>query len=86
METRPQARNFAAWLADLTAQFADRILPVDADVARVWGQFDQTRPVPTVDGLLAATASVHGLTLVTRNVRHIEFTGVKFLNPFTDTH
>jgi predicted nucleic acid-binding protein len=41
------------------------------------------RPLSTVDGLLAATALVHGMTLVTRNVRHVTHTGVKLLNPFS---
>jgi predicted nucleic acid-binding protein len=46
------------------------------------GQVDVPNPVPVIDGLLAATALMHGLTLVTRNVRDVERTGVAFVNPF----
>ena len=47
-----------------------------------WGALNVPDPVPTVDGLLAATALVHEITLVTRNVRDVERTGVRVLNPF----
>jgi predicted nucleic acid-binding protein len=41
-------------------------------------------PLSVIDGLLAATAKIHGLSLVTRNTKHVARTGVSFLNPFTD--
>ena len=63
--------------------FADRILPVDVAVADTWGRMHAIRNVPVVDGLLAATAIVHGLTLVTRNVSHVQGLGADLLNPFT---
>lgn len=56
--------------------------PVDAAVADQWGALNVPDPVPTVDGLLAATALVHDLTLVTRNVRNVERTGVRSFDPF----
>jgi predicted nucleic acid-binding protein len=51
-------------------------------VANRWGRLNAPDPVPTVDGLLAATALVNGLTLVTRNVRDVARTGVRVLDPF----
>lgn len=70
------------WLLRLGERFADRILPVDISVADHWGALNVPDPVPTVDGLLAATALVHDLTLVTRNLRHVERTGARLHNPF----
>ncbi len=70
------------WLARLMDQFADRVLPVDASIAERWGMLNVPDPIPTVDGLLAATALVHGLTVVTRNARDMERTGAALLNPF----
>ena len=69
------------WLSGLTDGFAERILPVDQDVAEQWGRLNVPDPVPTVDGLLAATALVHGLTLVTHNSRDVARTGVPLLDP-----
>lgn len=65
------------------AAHSDRILPVDESVAEEWGRFNVPDPLPVLDSLLAATASVHGLTLVTRNFKHVERTGVDCLNPFS---
>lgn len=78
----PTARVLETWLEELLELQADRILVVDRLVAERWGRFNVPDPLPVVDGLLAATASVHGLTLVTRNVRQVERTGVEILNPF----
>ena len=71
-----------AWLTTLRTTFADRVLPVDSDVALEWGRMSARRPVAVVDGLLAATAIVHDLTLVTRNTADIADLGAAFLNPF----
>jgi predicted nucleic acid-binding protein len=62
--------------------FADRILGIDRRVAEAWGRLNAERRVPTVDGLIAATALSHGLTVVTRNVRDFAMAGVRVLNPF----
>lgn len=64
------------------ATHSDRILPVDEAVAQQWGRFNVPDPLPVLDSLLAATASVHGLTLVTRNFEDVARTGVECLNPF----
>ncbi len=77
-----RAEALEAWLADVMSGFGDRILPVDADVAEQWGRMNAVRPVPVVDGLLAATAKANGLTLVTRNVADVAGLDVDALNPF----
>lgn len=70
------------WLALLGESHGDRILPVDRPIAEEWGRMNVPDPLPVVDGLLAATARVLGLTLVTRNVADVEGTGVELLDPF----
>ena len=60
----------------------NRILPVTNEISERWGRFGVPDPVSVIDGLMAATAMVHGHILVTRNVRDIEQTGVNFINPF----
>lgn len=67
---------------DLSAQFEGRILPIDLEVAETWGLLEAQagRPLPTVDALLAATALVHNLTLVTRNIQDFGFSKLKLLN------
>jgi predicted nucleic acid-binding protein len=61
------------WLARLTTTFRDRLLPIDAEIADRWGALNVPDPIPAVDGLLAATALVHDLVVVTRNVRDVRF-------------
>ena len=77
-----QADGFDRWLGSVSGQFAGRILPVTPEVADRWGRLNSPNPLPVVDGILAATALVHGLTLVTRNTRDVRRTGVAILNPF----
>jgi predicted nucleic acid-binding protein len=60
----------------------DRILPITNEISDQWGRFGIPDPVSVIDGLMSATAVVHGHILVTRNVRDIEQTGVNFINPF----
>lgn len=71
-----------SWLSRLNEAHRDRILQVDRAIAEEWGRMDVPDPLPVVDGLLAATARIVGLTLVTRNVADVESTGVDLLNPF----
>jgi predicted nucleic acid-binding protein len=78
----PAAANLERWLDELVERHADRVLPVDVAVAERWGRLNVPNPVPAVDGMLAATALVHSLTLVTRNVRDVRRTGVRHLDPF----
>jgi len=77
-----QAEHIDRWLQRLVEDYASRLLPVDARVAELWGRLNVPDPISTVDGLLAATAIVHDLTLVTRNVKDVARTGARLLNPF----
>jgi len=71
------------WLHELAADYAGRILPIDQAIAEQWGRFNVPDPLSMLDSLLAATASVHRMTLVTRNLKDVERTGVGCLNPFS---
>ena len=78
---RNQASALERWLRDVQAGFEDRVLPVTLPVATAWGRQQYTQPLPLIDALIAATARVHGLTVVTRNVKDFELAGVEVLNP-----
>ena len=80
--SRPSFWN--AWLEETALRFAGRILPVDDMIAEAWGRTYYVRNAPVVDALLAATAQVHDLILVTRNVSDVGGLGVTVLNPFLD--
>lgn len=79
---RRQAAVLEGWLEQVRTAFAERILGVDERVAEEWGRMSVPDPVPVIDGLLAATAKVYGLTLVTRNVADVTRTGVPVIDPF----
>lgn len=70
------------WLRSVDLAFGERVLPVDRAVAEEWGRMNGERSIPSVDGLLAATAKVRGLTLVTRNEADVAGLGATILNPF----
>ena len=76
------ASRLAAWVEGLEFSFADRILGIDAATAKLWGDWSGQRPRPVVDTLLAATAVLHELTLVTRNLRDVRGIPVKLHNPW----
>lgn len=82
VEDPATAENLRDWLTTIETAFTQRVLPVDAIVARRWGMLSARRSLPVVDTLIAATALVHGLTLVTRNVRDVSQTGVVVFNPW----
>ena len=69
-------------MLDLVDVYGDRLVPVTAEVADLWARLNVPDRLPAVDGLLAATALVHGWTLVTRNTSDVVRTGVRLLNPF----
>ena len=75
------ARDLAIWLDRVLAWYSDRILTIDAATARRWGQLSAILGNDRADLLIAATALEHGLTVVTRNVRHFEPTGVPIVSP-----
>jgi toxin FitB len=77
------AEALVAWIGRLTQLYDERILPVTLAIAQEWGRLDAVRPLSPEDGLLAATAHVHRLTLVSRNVRHFEGVGISLLNPWS---
>ena len=80
----PYGRELAAWLDQIITGFDSRILAFEAPDARQWGRFTADLGYDNADLQIAATALVHGLTVVTRNVRHFKPTGVRVLNPFGD--
>lgn len=79
-----QAEIFERWLSQLIGGYGDRLVPITERIAQLWGRLNVPDSVPVVDGLMAATALVHGWTLVTRNVDDVMSTGVRLLNPFSD--
>jgi predicted nucleic acid-binding protein len=78
-----QAKSLDRWLTEMRARLGDRVLPIDEPIAEAWATLGIPDRLPLIDALLAATAGVHGLTLVTRNVAHVAGTGVSLLNPFS---
>ncbi|MCW5699409.1 MAG: type II toxin-antitoxin system VapC family toxin [Rhodospirillales bacterium] len=79
-----QAAVIERWLEQVRMTFADRILGIDERIAEEWGRLSVPDPVSVIDGLLAATAKVYGLTLATRNIKDIAKTGVLVIDPFAD--
>lgn len=77
-----QAAALERWLQRVTRDHVDRILSVDRRVAEEWGRLSAQRSGSPVDLLMAATARVHELVLVTRNIRDVAWTGVQCVNPF----
>jgi toxin FitB len=82
LRDRRVAASLERWLHEVIDAHRDRILPIDETVAEEWGRLGVPDPLPVVDGLLAATAAVHGLVLATPNVKDLRRTGVALLNPF----
>jgi predicted nucleic acid-binding protein len=70
------------WLQQVEAAFGSRVLGIDNAISDQWGRISAIRPIPVIDGLLAATAITNGLTLVTRNDRDVAGVGALVLNPF----
>ncbi|MGO1410900.1 MULTISPECIES: type II toxin-antitoxin system VapC family toxin [unclassified Microbacterium] len=80
---RAQASRLQTWLEEgLLGAFAGRILPVDVSVARRAAQLHTPDPRPERDALIAATAAVHALTVVTRNVKDFEALDVAIIDPW----
>ena len=87
LDAGARQRDLLTWLNGLESNFADRLLPVDSETARVWGELtaraqQQGRTVHVADGLIAATALRHGLHIMTRNVSDFEPTGALLINPW----
>lgn len=82
-------REFEDWYADTEDAFADRVLPIESNVARIWGRLTanlqtQGRQLASNDGLIAATAVAHGMSLMTRNVKDFTASGVLIINPWQE--
>jgi toxin FitB len=77
------ARALERWLRGLETHYADRILPITAEITDRWGRLNPNQPLPVSDGLIAATALVHQHTVVTRNRADFERSGANTLNPFS---
>lgn len=80
--------GLAAWLAALENQFSDRLLGLDIETAKLWGELTARAQnkgvvIPTADGLLAATALRHGLHVMTRNEGDFKASGARIVNPWT---
>jgi toxin FitB len=85
LKLRTDARTAArmtAWLEQLRHDHSDRILPISDSIALEWGRLAAERPRGVVDGLIAATAAVHGKIVVTRNVVDFADTRVPLINPW----
>ncbi len=82
-------QELSEWMSGLMTQFADRLLSVDVETVRLWGVItvnarEQGIQLPVSDGLIAATALRHELTLMTRNVKHFDLTGVPTIDPWNE--
>ena len=80
------AQQLETWLVVMVDRYRSRILPIDQQIADLWGRLNVPNPLPVVDGLLAATALAHDMTLVTRNTRQVAGTGARLFDPFTGDH
>ena len=77
-----QAADLERWLRTVELGFGDRLLPVTLPIAYAWGRQQHSQPLPVIDGLIAATAKVNDLTVVTRNVKDFAGSGILVHNPF----
>ena len=84
----PRKSALSRWLNELEDHFADRILSIDTEAGRIWGEITALRqragrPLPTADGLIAATGVWHGLHIATRNTADFESTGALIIDPWS---
>ena len=79
---KSHAQRLEHWLLRVTSAYAERILPLDEETAHVWGRLRVPNPENPLDKQIAATALIHDLVVVSRNVAHYAPTGVPVENPF----
>ena len=72
------------WFDRMRTRLGDLVLPIDEPIAEAWAVMSVPDRLPLIDGLLAATAKIRRLTLVTRNTADVVRTGVMLLDPFRD--
>jgi toxin FitB len=75
------AAQLDTWVNGIEITFSSRVLVIDIPIARLWAELSAVRDLPVIDTLIAATAIVKGLILVTRNSKDIKSTGVTFIDP-----
>ena len=80
---KAQAQRLEQWLLQVTSAYADRILPLDEEIAQIWGRLRVPNAENPLDKQIAATALIHDLEVISRNVAHYAPTGVRVRNPFT---
>lgn len=80
-----QGELLDAWFLRMRSRLGTRVLGLEEQVGHEWAQINVPDRLPVIDGLLAATAKVHGMTLVTRNIGDVARSGVAVLNPFEPT-
>ena len=78
-----QANHLEEWLLTVLEDYEDNILDLEKEAAQLWGKLRAPHHENALDKQIAATAFIHGLTVVTRNEEHFSRTGVKVLNPFS---
>jgi len=77
-----QAKKIEGWLNLILSEYSDRIIEFDADCAQVWGRLMSPHNQNAVDKQIAAIGLIHGMSIVTRNVKHFAGTGTTLINPF----
>jgi toxin FitB len=79
-----QGEHLENWLATILEDYKDNVLGIDGEIGLLWGKMRVPNPQNALDKLIAATALIYDLTVVTRNVKDFEHTGVSVLNPFDE--
>jgi predicted nucleic acid-binding protein len=79
---RPQAEALTRWYETVRERLGDRVLVIDEIVMTMWARISAPDVLPAYDGLIAATALLHGMTVATRNTRDYRRTGVQVVNPW----
>lgn len=87
LESSERKQKLKNWLSSLKKHYAEKILPITVETSEIWGRItakeqSNGRILGAPDGLIAAIALQHGLTLATRNIKDFSDTGVMLLNPW----
>ncbi len=81
---KPQAEVLERWYASIRDQLANRVLAVDEPIMMVWSRISVPDMLPAYDGLIAATALVHGMTVATRNTADYRRAGIEVFDPWVE--
>ncbi len=79
-----QGQRLENWLHTLLEHYQDHILSIDSEIALLWGKLRVPHHEHALDKLIAATAIIYDLIVVTRNSKDFEHSGVRWLNPFSE--